>query len=152
MQRDSTPGTWRFVKSLLTGGIATLIDLTTLTLLVEVFGLTPSRANIPALLAGAIAQFVGSRGFVFRATQGALAPQLAGFALVEAGTFALNAGSFQLAISHTPLPYPLARVLCQFLVYVGFSYPLWTRVFSAGSPPASIPGIDSVIAPGTESG
>jgi putative flippase GtrA len=148
MQSNPLPGTWRFVKSLLAGGIATLIDLTTLTLLVEVFGLSPARANVPALLAGAIAQFVGSRGFVFKATQGALAPQLAGFALVELGTFALNATSFHLAITYTPVPYPVARVLCQFLVYVGFSYPLWIKVFSVRSEAASLPP----TATGTESG
>jgi putative flippase GtrA len=148
MRQSPVPGTWRFVKSLLTGGVATLVDLTTLTLLVEAFGMSPERANVPALLSGAIAQFVGSRGFVFRANGGALGPQLAGFALVEVGTFALNAASFQLAVTRTALPYPLARVLCQFAVYVGFSYPLWKRVFAVKPESSSIPPIET----GTESG
>ena len=139
MGKDLVPGTWRFVKSVLAGGVATLLDLSVLTLLVEGFGLTPSRANVPALLAGALVQFVGSRRFVFRATEGAVSRQLAGFAAVEAGTFALNAALFHLAVTRTPLPYPVARLACQFLVYAGFSYPLWTRVFSVPAKSAATP-------------
>lgn len=148
MRQSPVPNAIQLVKSLLAGGIATLIDLTTLMVLVEAFHLSPSRANVPALLAGALTQFVGSRGFVFRATGGALGPQLIGFALVELGTFALNAGAFQLAITATTLPYPLARMLCQFVVYVGFSYPLWKRVFAVKSEASSLPR----TAPGTEPG
>jgi putative flippase GtrA len=131
------PGTWRFVRSLLAGALATVVDLSTLTLLVELLHLSPIRANLPALLAGAAAQFAGSRGFVFRATEGPLGRQLAGFALVELGTLALNAVTFHLAVTMTRVPYPLARMACQFAVYVGFSYPLWTRVFVTRSAPAS---------------
>jgi putative flippase GtrA len=146
MKRPPAPGTLQFVKSLFAGGIATIIDLTTLTLLVEAFHFSPASANIPALIAGAATHFVGSRSFVFRATQGALTPQLVGFTLVELGTFALNATSFHFAVTHTALPYPLARILCQFAVYVGFSYPLWTKVFAAkpgaSTPPPALPGTE----------
>lgn len=148
MKIENAPGTWRFVKSLLAGAMATVIDLSTLALLVEAFHLRPTQANVPALLAGAIAQFVSSRGFVFEAREGSLGAQLAGFTIVELGTLALNAITFHLAVTHTPVPYPIARALCQFAVYVGFSYPLWTRVFAAK------PGSASPLRrePGTEAG
>jgi hypothetical protein len=72
---------------------------------------------------------------VFRAEQGSVRKQLGGFALTEAGTLILNGLLFHLLVSLTPLPYPFARAVGTFLVFVGFSFPLWAKVFN--SPPSA---------------
>ena len=120
----------RFLTSLLTGGAATLVDFIVLTGLVELLQVSPSRANIPSLLAGAAIQFVGNRHMVFKAGHLAVRPQLLGFIVVEIGTFALNALGFHLLVKLTGVPYPIARLLCSFVVFATFSYPLWKRVFA----------------------
>ena len=121
----------RFLTSMLTGGAATLVDFGVLTSLVELLHVSPTRANIPSLLAGATIQFVGNRHMVFKAGHLAVRPQLLGFIVVEIGTFALNAVSFHLLVKLTGVPYPIARLLCSFAVFATFSYPLWKRVFAA---------------------
>lgn len=130
----SAPRRWlRLARSLGVGAAATGVDLLALCLLVELGGLSPRIANVPALLAGAAVQFVGCRHVVFeRATDGPLGRQLTGFALTEAGTLALNALAFHALVSLTPTPYPAARALGTLLVFVGFSFPMWSRVFRAG--------------------
>jgi putative flippase GtrA len=116
---------------MLTGGAATLVDFGVLTGLVELLHVLPTRANIPSLLAGATIQFVGNRHIVFKAGHLAVRPQLLGFIVVEIGTFALNAVGFHLLVKLTGVPYPIARLLCSFVVFATFSYPLWKRVFAA---------------------
>lgn len=116
------------------GAVATLLDLVVLLFLVEVVGLAPLMANVPALLVGAVAQFIGCRHLVFRATDGALGRQAAGFALTEMATLALNAAAFHLLVAVTAVPYPLARPLGTFLVFVLFSFPVWRLVFRGVRP------------------
>jgi len=111
------------------GVAATVVDLVVLAVLVELVGLAPTVANVPALIAGAAVQFVGCRHLVFRASAGSLARQLVGFAVTEAGTLVLNGVAFHLLVTLSPVPYALARPFGTFLVFVGFSYPLWRLVF-----------------------
>lgn len=120
----------RFLKSLLTGGAASLADFATLTALVELGHLAPTKANVPSLLVGATIQFIGNRHMVFQAGHLAVRPQLLGFVLVEMLTFALNAASFHAVVKFTSVPYPIARAVCSFLVFSSFSYPMWKRVFA----------------------
>jgi len=122
-------GLRRFVASLGVGGAATLVDLLALTLLVELVGLSPDRANVPALLVGAAVQFIGCRHLVFRAGDGQLSRQVLGFAGVEIATLALNGLLFHALLVLTPLPYPVIRLIGTFLVFVSFSYPMWHIVF-----------------------
>lgn len=119
----------RFLRGSAVGIVATLLDMAVLAVLVEWVHLTPAQANIPALVAGAVVQFVGCRHLVFRATKGSVPRQVLGFAATEAGTLTLNGILFHVLVSLTPVPYPLARMLGTFLVFIGFSYPLWGRVF-----------------------
>jgi putative flippase GtrA len=111
------------------GVLATVVDFAVLTGLVELAGLAPAIANIPALACGAAVQFVGCRYLVFRARAGSFAKQLGGFAATELGTVALNGLAFHLFVTFTSIPYPIARVVGTFLVFAGFSFPLWTLVF-----------------------
>lgn len=122
----------RLVRSAGVGAAATGADLLVLALLVEVGGLAPTVANVPALLVGAAVQFFGCRHLVFDAADGALGRQIGGFALAEAGTLALNGLAFHLLVTATPVPYALARPLGTFLVFAGFSYPIWHVVFRRG--------------------
>ncbi len=122
----------RLLRGAGVGIAATAADLLVLALLVEGAGMPVTVANVPALLVGAAVQFVGCRHLVFQASGGALGRQIAGFALAEAGTLALNGLAFHLFVTLTPVPYALARPAGTFLVFVGFSYPVWHLVFRTG--------------------
>ncbi|MBS2029700.1 MAG: GtrA family protein [Deltaproteobacteria bacterium] len=119
----------RFVRASGVGILASLLDLAVLTLLVRGFRFSPQAANVPALLCGAVVQFAGARHVVFGAADRDIRTQLLRFALAEVGTLALNALGFALLTHFTPLPFPLARLAATLLVFVGFSFPAWTRVF-----------------------
>lgn len=122
-----------FGKSLLTGGVATLADLGVLTFAIGFLHTLPAHANVPALLAGGLVQFVGNRHFAFRATSGSLRRQIIWFTLTEIVALSLNALLFHLAATHTVLDAVGAvgvRVAVSALVYVLWSYPVWRRVFA----------------------
>ncbi len=122
---------WRFAKSLLVGGLATLADFAALTALIELAHVREIVANVPALAVGALVQFLGCRHLVFQAARGHLGKQLLGFAVVELATLALNGVAFHLLVTVAEAPYWLARPLGTFGVFVGFSYPLWKWVFKS---------------------
>lgn len=119
----------KFLRGSAVGIVATVVDMVVLAGLVELFGFPPQAANIPALVAGAAVQFLGCRYLVFRTSNASVGRQLSGFALTEAGTLILNGLMFHILVSLTPLPYPIARAVGTFVVFVGFSFPLWTKVF-----------------------
>jgi putative flippase GtrA len=121
----------RLLRSASVGAAASLADLSALFLLVHRAGFTPAQANLPALLLGVAAQFLGNKLYAFedRSRGRALVAQSGKFALVELGAFALNALLFQLLIARTPAPYLLARICAAALVYFGYSFPLWGRIF-----------------------
>ncbi len=120
----------RLARGLGVGAVASIVDMAVLAILVTGLHVPSQLANVPALVAGALVQFVGCRHVVFGgARNGALRRQLAGFIATEAGTLALNGLAFHLLVTLTPVPYPLARLLGTFLVFTAFSFPLWARVF-----------------------
>jgi putative flippase GtrA len=119
------------LRSLLAGGAATLTDLATLAFLVSALGVAPRLASWPALLAGAVVNFVGNRSFAFRA-RGQLGRHVTLFTLVELASLALNAWLFDTAMRAHPWSgahYALVRLVVCNVVFICFSYPLWTRVF-----------------------
>jgi putative flippase GtrA len=118
-----------FSRSAVIGFFATAADLGSLVLLVQLLGLPPVAANVPALLAGVAVQFLGNKLFAFRDRSRDYLRQGALFALIEVGALLLNALAFHVFVVATPVPYWLARVTTSSLVYVGYSYPLWGRVF-----------------------
>jgi putative flippase GtrA len=85
------------------GVAATLVDLAALSLLVDAAGLTPTMANVPALVLGLIVQFAGNKVLAFRDRSPDILPQGAWFLVVEAGAFALNALGYHIAVTLTPL-------------------------------------------------
>jgi putative flippase GtrA len=119
----------QLARSLLVGFAATAADISVLAALVELFGLSPTIANVPSLLAGAVVQFLGCRWFVFPRGEVSLFKQITGFLAAEAGTLTLNGMAFFALVRASLVPYALARPLATFVVFVGFSYPAWKRVF-----------------------
>ena len=121
----------QLVRSALVGAAATLLDLVALRGLIGGLGINPGLANVPALLLGAAAQFFGNKHLAFedRAQGRAAAGQAGKFAAVEAGALLLNAILFQLLVSLARVPYLAARPAASALVYLGYSYPLWRRIF-----------------------
>lgn len=120
----------RLASALGIGGLATLVDLALLVVFVEFLGLTPEAANVPALLGGALVQFVGCRELVFRkGDKRSVRATLAPFILVEAGTLLLNALLF-VGLIKLPLPYAAVRLITTFVVFAGFSFPAWHWVFA----------------------
>jgi putative flippase GtrA len=128
------------VRSLGVGALATVVDLVALWLLVEVAGLAPWLANVPALGAGLLVQFAGNKYLAFGDRSRALLRQGSQFALVEVGALGLNALGFHLAVTLLACPYLLARLSCSAVVYVAYSFPLWGRIFTHRSPNGLSPG------------
>jgi putative flippase GtrA len=131
----------RFLRAALAGGAATLVDLAVLALLVSGFGFAPRVANVPALVAGGIVNFLGNRHFAFRAGHGPLVKQAVGYSVVEVVALALNGVLFDLAmvmlrgLPHAPaLAYAGVRLVTSHLVFLAWSYPLWRLVFRTPAP------------------
>jgi putative flippase GtrA len=115
----------RFVRALMVGGVATGADFVTLTVLIRVFAVRPEIARAPALLMGAIVQFVGNRIFTFRATQGSLARHAKLFLAFEASAYVVNLLLYRYLVhSITILPPEVTSFIGTFLVFAAYSYPV----------------------------
>jgi len=118
-------------RSTIVGGAATAVDLLVLFLCMQGLGWSARAANIPALIAGGLVNFHGNRAFAFRAT-GAVERQAALFVLAELVTLGLNGVLYDAvvrAMHPAPIPAMVARLVVQNLVFLGWSYPVWRRVF-----------------------
>jgi putative flippase GtrA len=123
----------RLLRSFASGAGATLADLAVLSLLVGVAHVDPRVASVPALLTGGIANFFLHRHFAFRARRGSLRRQAAGYTAVEIASLVLNGVVYDLVLRVFPHAAPwywAVRLATTNVVYLGFSYPLWRRVFS----------------------
>ncbi len=116
---------WRFGRALVVGSGATLVDFSIFSTCVRAIDIAPSHARLPALLAGACVQFIGNRGFTFRAQAGKLSRQLKLFVAAEAITLGLNWSIFQLLIRRIHGVAPeLVSFLGTGLVFLAFAYPV----------------------------
>jgi putative flippase GtrA len=115
------------------GALATLVDLGVLTLLISGIHVAPSLASVPALVAGGTTNFFGNRHFAFRgARDGSLARQVALYCGVEVVMLALNGVLFEAALRTFPWAagsYWAVRFVTSHIVFLGWSYPMWRRVF-----------------------
>ncbi len=125
------------LRSAAVGLLATGTDLVALAVLVDGFGLSPRDASLPALALGIGVQFVGNKCFAFGDRSPRWAEQGLLFLGVEALGMTANLLLFDLAVTHTPLPYLALRLATTSIVYFGICLPLWSRIFRAGdqSPP-----------------
>lgn len=123
---------WRFLRNCLTGGLATGVYFSVYMPLHHWAQWPQTFADNVGLMVGAAVQFIGARYFVFRARQGKLHKQLAGFALVELATLLANMGALWAGRSLLPGAYGESDLLVlgtSFAVFAGFSYPAWHLVF-----------------------
>lgn len=134
----------RLLRAFLAGGAATIADLVVLTLLVSLLGLSPRIANVPALVAGGVVNFLGNRHFAFKAAEGSLAKQATLYTLVELVALALNGVLFDLAMQ-LPFVAPHAaawvipvRLVTSHVVFLAWSYPLWRLVFKVPRPAQAV--------------
>ena len=132
---------WKKVAELLRAGIAgvaaTGADLATLAVLVSLVHVDPHVANVPALLVGGVVNFLGNRHFAFRARTGHVGKQAVGYTVVEVVALALNGVLYDLALRAIPGAahlYWLVRLATSHAVFLGWSFPLWRRVFRVAPP------------------
>lgn len=119
-----------FVKSALAGAAATLTDFTVFFALANGVGLDPRWANLPALVAGGVVNFVGNRRFAFHAHHGSLTRQAQRFIGVTVIGLALNAVIFHFAVDAlTAWPAWVLRVIIGNAVYVGWYFPMFRKIF-----------------------
>jgi putative flippase GtrA len=114
------------------GALATLTDLAVLACLVHVVELSPRVASVPALALGMTVMFFAQRQLAFRA-QGKLFKQAVLFALVQLGGFVLTLGLYELALRSAAVAeqyYLLLRLLVTNVVWLAYSFPLWSLVFA----------------------
>jgi putative flippase GtrA len=120
----------RFLRSSAVGIVATGVDYAVLAVFLNVLHFDASLAKIPALACGTATQFVGSRYFAFRAQRGRLGRQMKWFVLAEFCAFWLTVLVFRVAVRWMHIPWMVANMISGFVVYFGFSYPIWKRVFT----------------------
>jgi putative flippase GtrA len=127
----------RFLRAVVAGSAATLADLAVLAFLVSGLHLDPRTANVPALIAGGVVNFLGNRHFAFRAAHGSLAKQAVGYGAVELVALGLNGVLFDVAMQLLPGHpgwYAPVRLVTSHLVFLAWSYPLWRLVFRTPAP------------------
>lgn len=118
------------IKSLLVGSLSTVISMLALYVLVAWLKVPPAVANLPTLALGSIIQFLGNRQWVFLGTSGKIHWQALVFILLEVASFTLNGALFKLCVVTLGLHYLLSRLITTSVVFWGFSFPLWKRLFS----------------------
>jgi putative flippase GtrA len=128
--------TWKRIAELLRAGVAgiaaTAADVGTLAILVSVFHVHPRAASIPALVVGGVVNFLGNRHYAFRARAGHIGKQAVGYTAVELVALALNGLLYDTVLRAVPGAahvYWLVRLATSHAVFLGWSYPLWRRVF-----------------------
>jgi putative flippase GtrA len=108
---------------------ATCVDFGFMVSLVEAGGAAPAYATALGALAGGVTNFLLSRRWAYQARHsGSVASQGVRYAAVSLGGALLNAALVQVAVSSTPLPYVLARLVGAAVVSLVYTYPLHTRV------------------------
>jgi putative flippase GtrA len=116
---------FRFVRALIVGSGATLVDFSVLTTCIRLAGLAPTTARLPALMAGASVQFFGNRTYTFRARAERIGRQAKLFIIAEVITFALNYTLFRLLVARVHFAPPEALSFAgTFIVFVTFAYPV----------------------------
>jgi len=122
----------RFLKYLVTGGGATLVDVGVFTLLTKVGGFWYVGAFTLSCLAGMVTNFLLSRQFVFGVRWESTFKQFFVFACVALPGIIFNLGSMQLLVNHLGADPVLARVFSAGIV-VGVSF-LGHSLFSFRKP------------------
>ncbi len=121
-------GPIRFSKSIATGIVASILDFTTLVILVEVFHVFPQIASFPALIIGSSVQFLGNRNLVFSG-KGAIKKQVLFYIISETISFSLISSLYYYVVTYSIFHYTVARPMVTFFVFSCYSYPIWSLLF-----------------------
>ncbi len=124
----------RLLRSGAAGAGASIVDLAVLTGLVQLGGVSPRAASVPALIAGGIVMFFGQKYLAFRGRTGSVARELLLFTAVQAGGLVLTGLLFDGTLRIAPglgHYYVVVRLVTTNVVWLGYSFPLWHWVFRA---------------------
>ena len=111
------------------GVLATGTDLALLAVLVSALHVPVRLASVAALSSGILVQFFGNKLLAFGDRSNRWLAQGAQFLGVETLGFLLNVALYDLAITHTKLPYFPLRLATTSIVYFLVCFPLWLRIF-----------------------
>ncbi len=115
---------WRFARTLMVGGAASVVDFIILVVGVRLLHLESLLARGVALALSGVVLFYGSRTFGFRAQAGSVARQAKWFVLSEVVGLGLNLLAFQaLAVAGRWAP-ELISLPANALVFLAYSYPV----------------------------
>jgi putative flippase GtrA len=127
---------WKRIAELLRAGVAGIAatgsDLATLAFVVSVLHVDARMASIPALVVGGLVNFLGNRHYAFRARAGHIGKQAVGYTAVELVALALNGLLYDTVLRAVPGAahvYWLVRLITSHAVFLGWSFPMWRRVF-----------------------
>jgi putative flippase GtrA len=124
----------RLVRSGAAGAGASIADLVLLTCLVQLGGLSPRAASVPALITGGVVMFFGQKYVAFRGRGTSMARELLLFTVVQIGGLVLTGLLFDFALRLAPSLthyYVVVRLITTNLVWLFYSFPLWHWVFRA---------------------
>lgn len=121
-----------FFKAQLSSLLATAADVMVMVLAVEAAGLHYTLAVLIGALSGAGTNFMINRYWSFGAAKASVKQQGLRYALVWAGSVALNVGGVYLLTGLLSLPYLFSRIIVAVSVGLGFNYVLQKQfVFAA---------------------
>jgi putative flippase GtrA len=122
---------YTFIKAQAVLIVGSLADFLTTILLVEVFHCWYVEGNATGNIAGAIAQFILSRNWAFKAVDGKVPKQLIRFVLMWVGNIALSATGVYLLTNYFDIHYLLSKLIISVLLGVSYTYLLSKKfVFS----------------------
>jgi len=131
----------RLLRSGFAGAGASLADLGVLTALVQLVGLTPRAASVPALITGGVVMFFGQKYLAFRTSGQSMGRELLLFTAVQAGGLVLTGLLFDQVLRFMPslgAYYVIVRLVTTNLVWLFYSFPLWHWVFRAPKPDPTV--------------
>ncbi len=116
---------WRFARTLIVGGGASVVDFAILAVGVRILHLESLLARGVALAISGVVLFYGSRSFGFRAQAGNASRQAKWFVLSELVGLPLNLLAFHaLAVAGRFLAPELISLPANALVFLAYSYPV----------------------------
>ena len=124
----------RLFRSGAAGAGASVVDLALLTGLVQIGGLSPRAASVPALITGGVVMFFGQKYLAFRTRGRSVVREMLLFTAVQIGGLVLTGLLFDLVLRLVPSLahyYIVVRLVTTNVVWLSYSFPLWHWVFRA---------------------
>ncbi len=102
----------------------TLLDFTTMSVLVQRLGTSAVLGTVVGAAVGGVTNFILGRRWIFAATQGTASHQAARYLAVSGASLALNATGEYLLHDRLGLQFQVARALVAALVSVAWNFPM----------------------------